>query len=360
MIKHLALACVATFSLFASSYSIAQPSGAEGDDFIYNVRAGDTLSQLAKLYTGQSNHWRTLQSLNNVADPFALPIGKALRIPFALIAEVPGQARISHFSGDITINGQRPQTGTMLNEGDEVIVGSNAFLTLLLSDDSTITLPPSSKLSLKRLRDFAHTALTDSILQLESGELETRVAPDHRGVGRFEVHTPVSVTGVRGTDLRVRNHNDSSITEVISGRAKLQTEATQAMYIKPDQGSIVNASGAVSTGTLLPAPDMSAPERGPNGWQVTFPPLAGAEQYLVQVTLDEEGSQLYSRTSTPDTTVSFHSGGPGTHYVRVRGIAADGLMGRDAVASFPGQRVLLSSDGTPVMSSFDLPIGLQD
>lgn len=361
MLKHLALACFTTFSLLAGTTSVAQPSGAEGDDFIYNVRSGDTLSALSKLYTGQSNHWRTLQSLNNVADPLALPIGKALRIPFSLIAEVPGQARISHYSGDITINGQRPQTGGMLKEGDSIVVGSNAFLTLQLSDDSTITLPPSSNLSLKRLRDFTHAGLTDSIIELEKGELETRVAPDHRGVGRFEVHTPVSVTGVRGTDLRVRSHDDRSITEVISGRAKLQTDAAnQAMYIKPDQGTIVKASGEVSTGNLLPAPAMSEPERGPNGWQVSFPALPGADEYLVQVTLDEEGSQIYSRQTTTDTTVSFHAGGTGTHYVRVRGIAADGLMGRDAVASFPGQMALQSSDGSPIMSSFDLPVTLQE
>lgn len=361
MLKHLALACFTTFSLLAGTTSVAQPSGAEGDDFIYNVRSGDTLSALSKLYTGQSNHWRTLQSLNNVADPLALPIGKALRIPFSLIAEVPGQARISHYSGDITINGQRPQTGGMLKEGDSIVVGSNAFLTLQLSDDSTITLPPSSNLSLKRLRDFTHAGLTDSIIELEKGELETRVAPDHRGVGRFEVHTPVSVTGVRGTDLRVRSHDDRSITEVISGRAKLQTDsANKPMYIKPDQGTIVKASGEVSTGNLLAAPAMSEPERGPNGWQVSFPALPGADEYLVQVTLDEEGSQIYSRETTTDTTVSFHAGGTGTHYVRVRGIAADGLMGRDAVASFPGQMVLQSSDGSPIMSSFDLPITLQE
>lgn len=361
MLKNLALTCFTTFSLLASTLSVAQPSGAEGDDFIYNVRPGDTLSDLSKLYTGQSGHWRTLQTLNNVADTLALPIGKALRIPFSLIAEVPGQARISHFRGDVTINGRRPQTDTLLKEGDEIVVGNNAFLTLQLSDDSTITLPPSSALSLKRLRDFTHAGLTDSIIQLESGELETRVAPDHRGVGRFEVHTPVSVTGVRGTDLRVRSQDNRSITEVISGRAKLQTDAAnKPMYIKPDQGTIVNASGEISTGSLLPAPAMSEPERGPNGWQVSFPPLAGAQEYLVQVTLDEEGSQIYSRQNTTDTTVSFHAGGTGTHYIRVRGIAADGLMGRDAVASFPGQLVLQSSNGAPIMSSFDLPITLQD
>lgn len=359
LLKRFILSCFTVCTLLTASVAVAQPSGADGDDFIYTVRSGDTLSELSQRYTGTSVHWPTLQNLNNVTDPLTLPIGKSLRIPFSIIAEIPGEAKISYMRGEVTVNGQPPLPDMLLKEGDEVVVGTQAFLTLQLSDGSTITVPPSSTVNVKRLRDFQYAPLTDSILELPAGELETRVAPDHRGVGRFEVHTPVSITGVRGTDLRVRRINDSSFTEVISGKAKLQTDKDKSLYVQRDQGTVITASGEISISSLLPAPNISMPTFGTNGWQVSFPALPGAAQYLVQVTLDEEGTELYSRQYTTNTLVYFHAGGSGTHYVRVRGVTADGMMGRDAVASFPGQPVLRSSDGLPVMSGFELPIILQ-
>src|SRR3546814_17702103 len=56
---------------------------------------------------------------------------------------------------------------------------------------------------LERLRQFEGNALTDSILRVQRGVVDSNVAPAGQGVGRFEVRTPVAVTGVRGTRFRV-------------------------------------------------------------------------------------------------------------------------------------------------------------
>src|SRR5690625_7917170 len=70
---------------FMAQQSFAQPSGADQDMFTYRVQANDTLIDLAQRYTLEEDNGQILQSLNDVADPKRLPIGKTLVIPFSLI-----------------------------------------------------------------------------------------------------------------------------------------------------------------------------------------------------------------------------------------------------------------------------------
>ncbi|MCQ9617819.1 FecR domain-containing protein [Paenalcaligenes niemegkensis] len=360
MLKRLTLYTLLTLAL-SSQHVIAQPSGAEGDDFIYQVQSGDTLSDIADLYTLRVANWRPLQALNNVADPFALPIGKSLHIPFSMIPMVPAETVVTHRIGNVQINGRQANIGYQLKEGDVVTTDASSFLALKLIDESTVSVPPNSQLTISRIRAFERAGITDSILILDKGNIETRVAPEQQGVGRFEVHTPVAITGVRGTDLRVRAQDEQTITEVITGRAKLHAPGNPARLVQANRGAAIDSTGNIyASTTLLPAPDISEPVRGPNGWQLSFPAVPGAESYLVQVSLDEPGSQLVSRDLSTDTTVNFRSSGSGNHYVRVRAIDVHGIMGVDAVAGFPGQASLTIADGTPVMTRFGAPVALTE
>ena len=203
----------------------AQPSGARGENFVYKVLAGDTLLGISQTYTRQDRNWSEIQRLNAVADPYRLPIGKELQIPFRMIPEVPAPARITHQTGQILVNGQALGAGTThLQEGDLIRTGSNGYLTLELQDGSQLSVPAQASLSVARMRAFEGTGLTDSIIALDDGDVESRVSPEKTGVGRFEVRTPVSITGVRGTELRVRTQQGMAHSEVLEGRAELGTQ----------------------------------------------------------------------------------------------------------------------------------------
>ena len=54
------------------------------------------------------------------------------------------------------------------------------------------------------MRQFEGTGLTDSVVRVQRGSVESSVAPEGQGVGR-EIRTPVAVTGVRGTRFRVQS-----------------------------------------------------------------------------------------------------------------------------------------------------------
>lgn len=354
-ISAIASLAFATGACLLPSIGHAQPAGAAGDDFIYNVQAGDTLLHLSQQYTDNPANWAVLQRLNAVQEATLLPIGRTLKIPFAMIPEVPAQARVAHVAGQATANHEAVKVGDALEEGAVIRTGPNGFLTLELADSSTLTIPAGSAVRLERVRVFRGAGLTDTVFAVEEGSLESEVAPDNTGVGRFEVRTPVSITGVRGTRLRVRSGTQGSQSEVLTGRAALSTRggANQAR-LNQGQGAAVDASGKMlGVRALLPAPVLPASIAGDQGRQLSFAPVAGAAGYLVRVAGDPAGSRLYSsqRFTTPDIT--FHAPGSGTYYLMVRAIDKDGVMGPDAVLSFLGQPVLQTSDGSAVSTGFE-------
>src|SRR5690606_31639483 len=102
----LALACPAWMTP-----AYAQPMGAQGEDFLYRIEAADTLEALSRRYTQNVSNWRELQQLNHIEDPYRIPIGFVLRIPFRLIPEVPGQARVIHVAGQVELDGRTLRVG---------------------------------------------------------------------------------------------------------------------------------------------------------------------------------------------------------------------------------------------------------
>ena len=340
-------------ALTASSLH-AQPIGAQDDDFLYRVVQGDTLLELSERYTLSPSHWPFLRDYNTVDDPRALPIGKILRIPFRLIPERASTASVLHVTGSAFTNDQVLSTGGSVDEGSHIQTGPAGYLTLLLEDGSTMTLPANSSAHLQRLRAFQGTGLIDAQLSIESGAVESVVAPESTGVGRFEVRTPVTITGVRGTQLRVRSTERGSHTEVLEGQAQLNASSAQAAILHGGQGALTSAEGTLhAVETLPPAPALSTPERTSQGWQLQFPPVPAADAYLVRVASDPQGTRPWSselvRTPGP---VQFSAPGAGTYYVLVRAITSSGLMGPDAAQPFEGRAILASSDGRPVASGY--------
>ncbi len=345
----------------AGTPALAQPAGAQGDNFMYQVMPGDTLIVLAQRFTDSSANWNKLQTLNAVQDPTRLTIGRELKIPFALIPELPSQAYISHLAGQVSANKVPAKPDTSLSEGDALRTGPGSFATLTLADGSILSVPAESSLLIERLRVFKGTGLIDTIFTMHDGGLESSVAPKETGVGRFEIRTPVSITGVRGTQFRVRVAANGSQSEVLSGKAQLSSGQSGNATLHQDQGAAVNSQGKLlGVRALLPAPALEPAVRGGQGWTISFPPVPGAGSYLVRVATDQAGRNLVSSHRDNQPKISFSAPGPGTFYVIVRAIDADGVMGKDAVQSFLGQSVLNASDGSAIATGFGQFVQLTD
>jgi len=335
----------------------SQPAGALGDDFIYRIRQGDTLIDLAARYTRNQSNWSRLQTLNQVTTPELLPVGLELRIPLSMIPERAASARVLHVSGQASLDGKSLRAGDTVAEGSTVATAANGFVTLELADGSKLTLPAGGAVELTRLRQFEGTSLTDSVVEVRRGGVESSVAPAGEGVGRFEVRTPVAVTGVRGTRFRVQSNERGVHSEVLEGSVRLQPHAPGARPDKPvavaeGYGAAIGADGVVSgVRALLAAPKLGDPVRAGGGaWTTDVSPVPGAQSYLVRVSRDADGALPVSSANFPTTDIRFAAPGPGTYYVSVRAVDELGLSGKDAIATFEGANQLMTSFGLGVAS----------
>ncbi|KCB49763.1 FecR family protein [Bordetella hinzii] len=350
----------------AAGTAQAQPAGTLNEDFIHRVRPGDTLIGLATTYTGKESNWPALQQLNKVADTLALPVAMELRIPLAMIPEVPGTAQIVNVAGSASINGQQASPGSPLPEGGVLSTGAGGFVTVRLSDDSEITLPPNSTVQLQRLRRFERVPITDTVVSVEEGSMESRVAPEGSGVGRFEIRAPVAVTGVRGTRFRVEARRDGASQAVLEGNVRVQAHArgqapAQVVTVGQGQGARVGGDGSLlGVQPLLAAPLLGTPQRNGGNWTSSLSPVPGAQAYDVRVSRDAQGMHVVSaqRFTAPD--IRFTAPGPGTYYVNVSAVDQTGLAGYEARQPFEGALALLSSDGQAVASGSGGLITLQD
>lgn len=341
------LAC----GLMLSQSAMAQPAGAKGDDFLYRIMRGDTLGELAQRYTMDFSNWSALQRINAVEDPYRLQVAKVLRIPFSMIPMRESSARVLHVAGHVSVDGGTLSAASAVSEGQTVQTGADGFAALQLADDSVVSIPPSTALAVKRLREFVGAGLTDSVFEMNAGSVETRVAPKETGVGRFEVRTPVSVTGVRGTRMRVHAAAGGSRSEVVSGMAGVDATAASEMVLREQQGVAIDTGGrSLGIRALLPAPRLSEPARGPGGWQADFDPVAGAAGYVVSVARDAEGGHLVSQQKIDAPPARFAASGPGTHYVFVRALDDAGIGGLDARATFEGAFVLMDGSANPILA----------
>src|SRR5690606_26298163 len=138
----------------------------------------------------------------------------------------PAASEVVHVSGAASVDGAPLRVGMTVADGAVIPPGPTGFVTLHLAEGTTLTLPRGAPPEFQAWRRFAGSALTASIRRVENGVVESHVAPSGQGVGRFEVRTPVAVTGVRGTRFRVRADTQGVRSEVIDGSVRLHSHAS--------------------------------------------------------------------------------------------------------------------------------------
>lgn len=366
IIQHLSRLFVICCAISFTPAVLAQPAGAEGDFFIHRIQPNDTLSALANRYTKKTSNWTVLQQQNAIANPSGLPIGFELKIPFPLIPEVPASATAIHVSGNASINGTPLRAGMTVLEGSTISIGTGAFVTLQLIDGTKVSLPQGNNTHIERLRQFEGLTLTDSIVQIEKGDIESHVAPSGEGVGRFEVRTPIAIIGVRGTRFRIHADSETLRSEILQGAVGLKSSSDQhsdkpKVSITAGYGAAVSADGTINLQPLLPAPVLGAVQRTASGkWTSPITPAPNAVAYLVQVANDPDGLEIISSQRFDNADIQFFAPRPGTYYALVRAIDASGLGSDHTMVSFTGSNALNSVSGTPIVLSDGSPVTLTD
>ncbi|AHG66061.1 FecR family protein [Advenella mimigardefordensis] len=318
-----------------SGPAFAQATGARGEYFTYRFVPGDILLTLSQRFTQNEENWKTIRKINGIADQYKIPVGFELKIPFSLIDEVPASATISHLRGKAFLNGSPiTQTGGQVTEGAVITTDTNSNVTLTLPDDSKVLVPPNSSVTAKRLQRFSGTGYIDAIFTIDRGEVQSHVNPDGGGVGRFEIRTPVSVTGVRGTILRAgTRQGQGDYSTIIKGQADFsQADGVILTRLASNQGVITDGAGQHSgTRALLPPPVLHPMGGQSHNRELRFDPVPGAVAYELVLAEDSEGYDVLWSQRITGTTATLPAVRNGTVYVLVRSLDQQMLAGAQAV-----------------------------
>ncbi|MEQ1519098.1 MAG: FecR domain-containing protein [Usitatibacteraceae bacterium] len=232
--------------------------------------------------------------------------------------------------------------GGTVSEGQQVETGDNGFVTLKLADGSTLVVQSKSKVKLETARTISKTdGIPVTQIKLESGRVEAQVEKQKRaGAGRFEISTPTSNMGVRGTKFRVSSEADakSSRGEVLEGVVNVAgASAASALDLNAGFGTLVEQNKPpLPAIRLLAAPDLSATPKLQERpvLRFKFAESAGAAGYRAQVAADSAYNDMRAEGVFKTAEAKFADLADGQYFLRVRAIDAQGIEGSDASVAF--------------------------
>lgn len=337
--------CLILFALLAAGVPAAWCASASVADtgsitiaaagITYIAHAGDTLSSIAQQFTTKRENWAALGKLNHIGQDSNIPIGTAIQIPAALLADEPSEAKVVALSGNVTasVSGDSWSAlglGAKITQGMQINTGSNSFLTLALPDASRISLPSNSRIKLSKLRVTRYTNSPRTEITLLRGRVESRVSPLESNQGRFEVRSRLAVAGVRGTHFRVGMGAQGITNEVLSGSVVVgMPKSPDALTLGAAKGNMIDADTVGKPVDLLPAPRLAgyaAAQEYP-ATQFTLSKVDGAGAYHLQISTDQEAQNILAETRSAGNQLKIDGITDGDYFVRISAIDKSGLEG---------------------------------
>ncbi|MEB5484610.1 FecR domain-containing protein [Burkholderia pseudomallei] len=360
--KYVLTACCAAATALAAQHAAAQSAKNRSVATVdYTTRSGDTLYDVSARYLQGTDDWPLVAQLNDVPVPKHLQPGVVLKLPAARLRKERLSARVIAAHGTVESAGRGSAqfapvaVDATLTEGDRLRTGSNAFVTLELSDGTHLSLPPDSQIDLATLRRTVLTGTLERVIDLRRGSVDSEVTHLKKKDDRFQIRSPSVVAGVRGTRFRVNYDKDgraSTTVEVLDGTVGVAASAKRSAdtLVHANFGNVTSASGVVGSPiALLDAPQLANPAKIQDDPQVAFDlvPLGGAQSYHVQIARDAGLYDLFKEVQVPAPRATFADVPDGTYFVRIAAIDSHGLEGQPRIYAFERRRFGVDASAAP-------------
>lgn len=229
---------------------------------VYKIKPGDNISKLAQKYFTQTVNLEEIQKVNQLQNIDLLTIGSNLNIPRQFVKTKSSTATIIGLSCATAIrvdSSTKPlNVGSVVAEGAIIEVPAECHASLLLEDGSVIRLPSSASLKITTLRKNPLESAPEVKLDLARGRVELDVNKNRSKSTPFEVRTPLSIMGVRGTEFRVGYSPDEQMSQVEVLGGTVQTRGSSDTVSHPitkGLGVAIDSDGkALGIEKLLDAP----------------------------------------------------------------------------------------------------------
>lgn len=341
------LALVAGLSLALPAATLAQraalpamlPSPAA--DIEYSAKSRDTMIGIARRYLieGQLHEvQRALWEHNKLGNKDQITAGQVIRIPENWMKDDANTIQLAHVEGDVQSKGQPLRAGAKLSPGDDFKTGRDGYVTIKLSDGSTLVLQPESDMAIDGVKKSPLAPAADAQFTLKNGRVEATVAKRSATGARFEVRTPIAVAAVRGTKFRVLANEEkrTATSEVVEGAVQVSdTGNLGSVAVQEGFGTrVAEGQPPSAPRALLPAPRLWT---GIRLWMrrpvtLNFTRLAGAVSYRLLVARRADFANVISETLLRSNEIVLPDLENGPYFLKVRGIDEFGFEGRDTLA----------------------------
>ena len=338
-----ALKAVKFLLLFAYLISFTQSliAAETSSEWQYSVRPHDNLINFSTKYLINPDDWQVLQKLNQIKNPYRMPIGSVLRVPLALVKQVPAAAEVLTASGQSGILNsdnslQAVAAGQRLGSGTTLATRDNSKLSIKFADGSILKMESNSELKLDTLSLYSGGGMVDTKLRLQQGRLEAEANPKHVQGNTMQISTPTAVAAVRGTQFRVAADGETIRQETLDGKVAF-TAASQEVAVKKGYGSLSESGKPpLPPVALLPAPIITGLPARFDKLPVSFAIPAQTEvvAWLGKISSDAQFNRILVEKSSNNNDLIFSDLPNGEYYLSVRGKDKQGLEGYDATHPF--------------------------
>ncbi|MDR3089916.1 MAG: FecR domain-containing protein [Desulfobulbaceae bacterium] len=281
--------------------AIAPPVSAE-PMVALQVRAGSSLIGLANLYCHGREDWRRIAEVNNLRPPYVIKEDSALMVPAdlllgdsvsALVGAARGQARLTQPAKAA----QPITTGDNVAAGSIIETGEDGYVLLIFPDQRFVRVDAASRLRVDMAMRLADGSLKIETT-LEQGATLNNVKPRSRPNDSFISRSPTALTGVRGTEYRLKT-DDGQSTHIETLRGEVYAEAQGVSRAVPlGQGVIVRKKQPPSPPRPLPATpsDLSvATTYNSQPLHFVLPKQPGKGVMRLTISADEQGLRVIER-----------------------------------------------------------------
>ena len=230
--------------------------------------------------------------------------------------------------------------GSELRLNDVIQTAATSFVSIRLGDGSISMLPSNSRVQLSQ----ASAGVARYIL--DSGEVQSKVTRQPKAnSSTFEVQTPGSMIGVRGTDFSVRYLSGAPAfsTEVETGKVwvRSRTSCAAPLVLNAGYGALLTDNPRAAA--ILSAPNMVNPDLAQPDRKLRFEmqPLAGAVKYRVQIVRDPELLETVAEqySNQPVLLLDAADVPNGYYYAKLTAFDAMGIQSRSQMYVFLRNRV---------------------
>ncbi|OBU88075.1 FecR domain-containing protein [Chromobacterium subtsugae] len=322
----------------------------------YRVQAGDTLWSVASQHLVSPSYVPKLQAQNHIANPYKLPPGSLLNIPYAWVKQDVADAVLDDMSGKVGAQGRNGATLSLVRGqhypgGTRFSTGDDAMLRLKFQDGSMLVLNANTTLTLESQAYYPSTGAIQSQNKLENGSTGSSVIPNILMPSRYRIQTPSAVTTVRGTEFRVRSQSDDdTAAEVLRGTVNVN--ARQGEVDVPAGFGSRGKSGDGQPVALPPAPPLTGlpPSSAFNPPPLQWQAAPGEDGY--HLSIHQQGDQPRLLQERDSAAPRFYPALPqnGAYRLTIRAVNAVGLQGFDsqrdfALRAYPLPPLIVASQG---------------